>query len=99
MSRGAGASKGSQGTAGILLLVEHYAFLLGEAEDVSQAGRGISKLRGSSWQPSSMLLLPLHVLTDHSLVEASSFLLLAMSFSHFVSHLSFFLKQFTQNNL
>jgi len=64
----------------------HFVFLLEEADDISM-GQGISELRGPPWQTSSMKLLPLHVLTDHSLVEASGFLLLATSSSHFVGHL------------
>lgn len=85
VSTGSWSSKGSWGITGILLLVELFVFLLGEAEDISQGDQGISEHGGLPWQPSSMKLLPLHVLTDHSLVEASGFLLLAMSSSHFIS--------------
>lgn len=85
MSTGAWSSKGRQGTAGILLLLELFAVLRREAEDISQGGKGILELGGTPWQPSSTQLLPLRVLTDHGLVEHSGFLLLAMSSSHFVS--------------
>lgn len=72
------------GTARILLLMEHFAFLLREAENVSQGGQGISELERTHWQPSST---PSHVLTDHGLVEVSGFFLLAMFSSHFIRHL------------